>query len=203
MKRTRITLKEPICLKVIVDASDKSNDGTCRSQGGRIVGVGNVGSTVCSVIDTRSGRVRRVSHGSFGSETLVAVDGVENGLNSVRILEEVLRGKPMTISERVAADYQEESSGSLCPIILYTDSNSLVTAIYSVGAVKDIRAGRQRDIAQLRECLDYHEVMQYVFISGLDNPSDCLTKDFASTARSRGRLNELLTTGHYTPIFKD
>ena len=109
----------------------------------------------------------------------------------------------MTISERAAADYQEGSSGSLCPIILYTDSNSLVTAIYSVGAAKDIRAGRQRDIAQLKECMECHEVMEYVHISGLDNPSDCLTKDFASTARSRGRLNELLTTGYYTPIFKD
>jgi hypothetical protein len=187
---------------LIVDASDKSNDETEKSQGGRIVGLSSEESSLFCLCDHRSGRVRRVSHGSFGCEVLAAIDGMEATLNLQRLLSEVLYGKQGSLSSQLKLQQSGQATPKLVPIILYTDSQGLVDAVHNISPTKDVRAARRRDIAQIKECMSLGEVKAVEHICGLHNPADALTKDWTLSRKTRLLLLDLVKYGRYTPIRK-
>ena len=197
-----LNLDAPIEIRTIVDASDKANDNKNKAQAGRIIGLANVDDKEFkfAIVDWRSGRCRRVTHGSYGAEIEAAVEATEVSITIAEVCSEYLQGPEISILDRLA--YRRARTPLperiVSRVVLFTDSKSLVVAVYNDKVSTDLGAARTRDVQQLKELVLENKLILF-HIEGKTNPSDCLTKDMAICKETRAQLLKMLTTGIYVP----
>ena len=71
-----------------------------------------------------------------------------------------------------------ETLNVIVPIIAFTDSKSLVDAVYSTSLVENKRL--RCDIGQLKEDLSENNIESLIWVPGEQQLADCLTKRGAS-----------------------
>ena len=153
--------------------------------------------------DWRSGRVRRVTHGSYGCETAATVEAAEAGLNIAALVSEYFNGPEMSLSAKANAKRGGFVNREVqIPVEIHTDSDGLVKALENEKIDSGLAPARKRDIALLKECIELGEISSVLHIDGKYNPTDCLTKDLSLTGQTRKVLLDILRTGIYNPVFK-
>ena len=168
--------------------------------GGRFIGLSVDGSELFSIVEWRSGKIPRVTHSSFDAETIEAVLGTDMATGVGELVSEALHGVRPGISER----RELETEGTPWTDVItesevHTDSKCLVDRTANLGISSAIQPRRRRDIADMKECVDYGQLRPLVHIAGPTNPVDGLTKEKTrhGVRQTLEIMRKLLTTGIY------
>ena len=205
----KMDLSGGVKIVTIVDASTKSVDAKDRAQVGRLIGLAPANVSVdfskqvalpFSLIEHRSGRAARVTTGSYGAETVCAVESTKASMNISHLVAEYFYGPAPSISEQLLLARLGQNTERTIPIELFTDSHGILTAVNSTKNDQKIDASRRIDINLLKEAIAVGELRVY-HIDGVGNPSDSLTKDRSSKDAKVGEAEmiNILTSGRYCP----
>ena len=189
---------------VVCDASVGNADEAARTQGGRAVllmeetGDPAAGGPAC-VVESRSGKMRRVAHASFDGECLVAVEAIDAGLGVSMLVREWELGPMPSLYERhvlaiEGVPYHERH----VVMDVHTDSQCLTRRVESRKVDTKIDKRRRQDVSDIKECIERGCLRALVKVLGLTNPTDPLTKPDPSK-EAVAALNRLLYSGRYEP----
>ena len=151
-----------------VDASFNGGNDGC-SHGGHIVFAANWVSGACSLLSWKSNKLKRVARSTLAAEAIACVDGIDHTL--------------------VIANLIAEQRGHKIPVVVFTDSASLVDTVYSSRNVLERRL--RVDIAFLRELILEKSIDVLRWVPTDKQLADCLTK--TSAKASQFLLNVMAT----------
>ena len=186
----------------ISDGSNAVLDGSAKGQAARIIGLMPAGEgTAFAPVDHRSGRARRVTHGSYGIELVSSVEATEAAQGVGLIAEEFIAGPPVLLRSAVMMKLLgERGDRPRVPIVLDTDAFGAVQKVTNERVDPSLSASRRQDVALLKEALVGQEGSDMRHIWGPTNPVDPLSKssDSAGVRESRAELEKLWESGTYS-----
>ena len=187
---------------VVTDAGEgeQNRDDFCRAQGGKCVGLmldtPSPEPGWMWLVEVRSGKLARVTHNSFDAESIIGVEGLDAGMAVAKLVEEFKYGPTPTMRDRAMASLPPRPR---VKVELQTDSNSLVTHVASIRMDPRLAKRRRQDVADVKEAIALGDIYPLVFIRGLWNIMDPLTKCRSRTKLTMQELIKVLTTGWYAP----
>ena len=183
-----------------VGEGEQAKDDYSKAQGGRLVGLmldqPSPGPGPIWVVEIRSGKCARVTHGSFDGECIEAVAGLDAGLAVAMLVEEFYFGPTPSMRERASTAITARPKTMA---ELHTDSKSLTTHVASVRVAPNLAKRRKQDVADVKEAVNLGDIYAPVFILGPFNPVDAITKDRSRTTKTGKELLRILSTGFYDP----
>ena len=196
----KLDLSHGVKIVGLCDGSDKANDNSQKGQVGRLVGLQGVtnenGGGAWVTVEWRSGRGRRVTHGSFGVETVAAIELLESCYRVQYAVDEYFSGKPISAREQALG---KQNPVSKTTIEIHTDCGGLIDTCYSASSSTNNNPARLRDVALIKEAMSLGELSKLLHLAGEWNPVDCLTKEWALTRHTRDVLIGILESGYYEP----
>ena len=159
------------------DASFNNNvDGS--THGGHLIFAMETDTLKCCLISWKSGKIRRIARSTLAAETFAMIDGINAAVFCRNLMAEVVGAAPN--------------------IHCFTDSKSLVEAIFSSNAISDRRL--RVDVAFIRSTVAESFFKQFSWIRTDKQLADCLTKRKSS---STDLLCRVLASGSLEPALGD
>lgn len=205
MPRLPIESLADIRVTSITDASDGCMKGG-KSQGCYSLGLQSKkcdpdsGDSLYCPISLRSHRIRRVSHSSFDAECLEIVECLDHSVLAALLVEEIRRGpKPSLYERRLQALDGRVYIDQPCDVVIYTDSNSTITKVYSQKDAHEVSKRRRIDIADIKDALEFNTLTALKFLAGDVNPTDAGTKKLSPSDNKYRSLLRLTYGGFFDP----
>ena len=151
-----------IVVKVYTDASFANQDQGIRSTAGRVVILENPKEGKVNVVSWKTKKISRVCRSVKSAETRALEDGIDDAVNTARIIKEVYDGK---INLRDPAQI---------PVLAYTDSKSLWDSLHSTRQCEEKLI--RNSICGMKELLEQGVVKKVNWVSTKDQIADCMTK---------------------------
>ena len=165
------------------DASFNTSSSRSYGQSGFISGIAfrqqDSDSLEYHVCDWNSGKQRRVCYSSYGAEILAAADADDRTYAMRESIRSLFAG----------------SSMKPIPSTLYVDSNGLFDTITTLHESRDYRM--RQTVQRIRDSFEAKDLDALVWIPGVENVSDALTKRNAEMQR---KLNVVCTTGSFPKL---
>ena len=185
----------------IVDAGQTDKATWVGGQQGIIVGLMEPGSPLFALTHIKSGKLKRVTSGSFPAEAVAGHACLSITLVCQAIVCEFFSGISENLLERTL-NPKLQNSRFMCDINMYSDSLGLVQNVNGEFNRSNLDSRRIEDIEDFRECRRLNK-LKLVHINGTTNPSDALTKALTKCLKTYALLRTLLQTGRYEPDVSD
>ena len=185
----------------IVDAGQTDKATWVGGQQGIIVGLMEPGSPLFALTHIKSGKLKRVTSGSFPAEAVAGHACLSITLVCQAIVCEFFSGISENLLERTL-NPKLQNSRFMCDINMYSDSLGLVQNVNGEFNRNNLDSRRIEDIEDFRECRRLNK-LKLVHINGTTNPSDALTKALTKCLKTYALLRILLQTGRYEPDVSD
>lgn len=208
----KLDLSGGLKVQCIGDAGrgEPGNTTWVKAVGGKYIGImadsptgtaGPIGIVVC-----KTGRLTRVTHGSFAAETVNIVEMNDLALLVSGMLEEMRYGVRPTWHDRVSRVLSGEQDLLRLPMTLdvSTDCDDLVKRLESI----KLWSGREKSlipqIAETRELIRQKRIRLPLHVDGDYNELDALTRRRdAKVKKTMSRLRSLVEHGYYEPVLKE
>ena len=169
----------PTSLILISDSSFKKEDDSGHAMRGYFIVRGNsdylkTGATMSiHILDYAAGRQRHVVRATFSAELFAATDTLDTGLLQVVTLEEITRGKPLTMTEAKGVMEHGPKAVKLC---LCVDAMSVYSSITAITIKVPAECSTLLHIKWVRELIERRVIYCIAWIDTRSMLADGLTK---------------------------